>query len=274
MTRIFILLAAILCWAPLASQALTPAEQVSESQQCGDLPVIGASLQLAQGLDPQNITVLNWNIQKAGHPALPDDLAKLMVGVDLGIFQEARLQAGPVVAFADYSHAIFAQGYTTDSQTTGVLTLSKTPPLSHCQLSHQEPWLGTPKATSVSYFNIEQHADSLLVINLHAVNFTVGAADFQRQIGDAAQLIRAHVGPVVFAGDFNTWNENRKTSLLAVSDELGLEAVGFEDDQRIRVLGYALDHILVRELDVVNSQTYPVGSSDHNPLSVVLSVRS
>jgi endonuclease/exonuclease/phosphatase (EEP) superfamily protein YafD len=274
MTRILFLTAAILCWTPLSSQALTPAEQVSASQQCGDFPVNSTNVQAARGLDPQNIRLLNWNIQKAGHPALPADLAMLMVDVDLGTFQEARLQAEPVDALANYSHAIFAQGYTTASQTTGVLTVSKTAPLSHCQLSHVEPWLGTPKATSFSYFKIEQSPDSLLVVNLHAVNFTVGASDFQQQIGDAAQRIRAHVGPVVFAGDFNTWNAQRKDSLLELSAELGLEAVVFADDQRVRTLGYALDHILVRDLDVIDSQTYQMGSSDHNPLSVVLSVRS
>jgi endonuclease/exonuclease/phosphatase (EEP) superfamily protein YafD len=275
MTRLHLrIAAALLSMTPLVSVALTPGERVSASQYCDQNQPMDSADNLSLGLNPYNIKLLNWNVQKATHPDLSTDLARLMPGVDLVTFQEARLQAAPVDALEAYSHALFAVGYTTSTQTTGVLTVSKTPPLSHCRLSHQEPWLGTPKATSVSYFSIAERALSLMVINLHAVNFTVGSADFQQQIGDAALLIRAHSGPVVFAGDFNTWNASRQSSLLELVDELGLEAVVFADDQRVQVLGYTLDHILVRGLDVIDSQTYQMDSSDHNPQAVVLSVRS
>jgi endonuclease/exonuclease/phosphatase (EEP) superfamily protein YafD len=259
--------------APLSAVSITSADLIVESTACSASTNAPELHNVATGLDPQRIQVLNWNLQKADHPAFNADIAALSAGADLLVFQEARLQAEAVNALGAYPYAMFAPGYTTASQTTGVLTLSHTPPLSHCSLSHIEPWLRSPKATSVSYFAIEQSASSLLVINLHAVNFTFGSVDFEEQLAASARLIAAHSGPVLFAGDFNTWNATRKSALNALAGELELEAVTFADDQRVRVMGYAMDHILVRNLQVLASQVHPVQSSDHNALSVTLAVK-
>ncbi len=272
-------LLAALTLPPLTAVSSTSADRGSanrivESTSCSTQTHTIEHHSVASGLDPRHIQVLDWNLQKADHPAFEADLASLSAGADLLVFQEARLQAEAINALSAYPYAVFAPGYTTTSQTTGVLTLSQTQPLFHCSLSHLEPWLRSPKATSVSYFAIEQSTRSLLVINLHGVNFTLGSVDFKEQLAASSRLIAAHSGPVIFAGDFNTWNAARKTALNDLASELELEAVAFADDQRVRVLGYAMDHILVRDLQVLASQVHPVQSSDHNALSVTLAVKS
>ena len=67
-------------------------------------------------------------------------------------------------------------------------------------------------------------------------------------------------------------SDARKEALNHSIAGLKLQKVGFTEDKRIRVLGNALDHLLVRGLQVLESQTYPVSSSDHNPISVTLAL--
>lgn len=264
------------------ASAIADSESVRESVLCdadAPMPLIAGS-DSTVGLNPHRITLLNWNVHKANDPALGADLEQLSNQADLVLLQEAvlknALDSDPGADIdptqLPFRFAAFAKGYSTAALVSGVMTLSTNEASHHCAFIHVEPWLRSPKATSIAWFELQDTAQSLLVINLHAVNFTVGSEDFETQLQASADLIAAHAGPVVFAGDFNTWNEGRKAALLETSNSLGLQAVGFEDDQRIRVLGYALDHVLVRGLHVIESRALAITSSDHNPLLVTLAV--
>ena len=154
------------------------------------------------------------------------------------------------------------------------MTLSRTPPISECLLSHQEPWLLTPKATGISTYRISDSPETLLVINLHAVNFTFGTSALDQQLSDASSVISQHQGPVIFSGDFNTWSTARLRLLTSLIEQLGLSALDYTDDQRKLVFGLPLDHIFVRGLRVVSSGTRPVTSSDHNPIFATFAVDS
>ena len=102
------------------------------------------------------------------------------------------------------------------------------------------------------------------------VIFAFGLEDFRRQFADLADLMGQHQGPIILAGDLNTWSDSRQ----AVVDELmswhGLEPVSFEPDLRTRVFGRVLDHIYIRGLRALSAEVIPVGTSDHNPLRVRL----
>ena len=87
------------------------------------------------------------------------------------------------------------------------MTLSTSNPSLHCNLTAWEPWLGTPKATSITEYPLQDRDDRLLTINLHAVNFTLGLENFQQQFGALADVLSQHQGPVILAGDLNTWSE-------------------------------------------------------------------
>ncbi len=264
-------LLAVLSTGSWAAESFSPSEFVI-SAPCPAIGFIDERQTPSSGLDPARIRVFSWNIQKSSNSGWQQDLRQLASPSDLVLLQEARLQADLMPVLDNQSFGTFAPGYTTDRQDTGVMTLSTIGASSHCSLQHQEPWLRTPKATSVSYYKIDQHMTKLMVINLHAVNFTFSAASLAAQLGDIASLIESHAGPVVYGGDFNTWSEARKEALNHSITGLNLQKVGFMEDNRKRVLGNALDHLLIRGLQVLESQTYPVSSSDHNPISVTLAL--
>ena len=58
----------------------------------------------------------------------------------------------PETVMAQSLYEAFARGYVQDEIDTGVLTLARTPHLVHCHLLATEPWLRTPKATSVTLY--------------------------------------------------------------------------------------------------------------------------
>ena len=48
-------------------------------------------------------------------------------------------------------------------------------------------------------YAVDDGAQALLVLNIHAVNF-VGARKFSRQVAQVVELIEAHAGPLLLAG--------------------------------------------------------------------------
>ena len=191
----------------------------------------------------------------------------------LAFIQEASLQAGIESVLDSALYRSFASGYSTAEVQTGVLTLSRAFPSLRCGLSHLEPWLKTPKATSVTEYPLRDRDDRLLAINLHAVNFSLGVENFQAQIHALEDLLGQHEGPVVLAGDLNTWSERRQALVDEFLQGHGLNAVQFAPDLRTTAFGRALDHIYVRGMDSDLAEVIPVTSSDHNPLRVRLRIQ-
>jgi endonuclease/exonuclease/phosphatase (EEP) superfamily protein YafD len=76
----------------------------------------------------------------------------------------------------------------------------------------REPILRTAKSSGLSYFPIAGRTDQLLVINTHAMNFNFGQP-FRSQIEATVRMIEGHVGPMIWAGDFNTWSKGRRSFL-------------------------------------------------------------
>jgi len=217
------------------------------------------------------LEILSWNIQKASNVGWAEDLASISGDIDLAFIQEASVQAQIPQVLSGSLYQAFAQGYTTDSQETGVMTLSASSPSGECKLTSWEPWLGTPKATSITEYPIVGREDRLLTINLHAVNFTFGVGNLQGQLEALSDVLSNHQGPVILAGDLNTWSDQRKGLVEGFMLYHGLGAVAFEPDLRTTVFGHALDHIYVRGMQATSAQVFPVSSSDHNPLRVSLS---
>ena len=188
------------------------------------------------------------------------------------LLQEATLENNVQETLAAQYHAVFAPGYRTAGSQSGVMTLSRVRAVSHCFLSHQEPWLRTPKATSISRYTLDSEEQTLLVINLHGVNFALGNESLSRQLRDASSLLEHHQGPVIFSGDFNTWSKQRMDMVSAHMLEKGMRPLTFPQDHRVQFFGQALDHIFVRGLRVVNTGSDSVESSDHNPIFATLAL--
>ena len=217
-----------------------------------------------------SFSMLNWNVEKAQHPNLVIEFAAYAERSDLIFLQEAVPLKKTETVIAQSLYEAFVRGYVQDEIDTGVLTLARTPHLVHCHLLATEPWLRTPKATSVTLYPLAGSDASLLTVNLHAVNFSFGVKAYRAQLEAAAQLMRAHEGPVIFGGDLNTWSDQRQAVLDGLTNELGLTAVHFSPDLRTSHFGRPLDHLYVRGMTWQSSETVQVETSDHNPLIVTL----
>lgn len=223
----------------------------------------------APGLS-EPIRLLSWNIQKSQTVGWWQDLQKFGKDRHLLLIQEASTQASISSALPQALYQAFAAGYTNESQTTGVLTLSSVEPSLQCNLTAWEPWLGTPKATNITEYPLAESSDRLLVINLHAVNFTVGTEEFVAQIEALSPLLSNHRGPLLVAGDFNTWSNARHRHLVSYMKSHHLSAVDFSPDIRTTFWNKPLDHVYLRGLRAVKAQVVPVDTSDHNPMLVTL----
>ena len=216
---------------------------------------------------PDSLNILSWNIQKASNEGWMEDLQELGSNAHLTFIQEASLQAqlGELDARGPLFQS-FSQGYTTTSLHTGVMTLSRHAPTMQCNFSRTEPWLGTPKAATVTEHPLQGRDDRLLAINLHAINFTFGVEDLQEQLRPLVELLINHRGPAILAGDFNTWSDARQQLVDQVLSQHGLEPLAFVPDLRTTAFGRPLDHIYVRGLTPEYTEVVPVTSSDHNAL--------
>lgn len=230
------------------------------------------TLAAGAGLEGE-LEILSWNIQKAGNRGWAEDLAQMAGDVHLAFIQEASLQAQIPEAIPTPLVQAFAAGYTTDSRDTGVMTLSSSSPSLHCTNTAWEPWLGTPKATSITEYPLQGRTERLLTINLHAVNFTFGLENFKQQFQALSEVLTHHQGPVILAGDLNTWSRRRQALVDSFMEKFGLGPVAFEPDLRTTAFGRALDHIYVRGLRAEFARVIPVSSSDHNPLRVRLALQ-
>ena len=263
--------ALLACWVSFtqAGDALPLVVTADQSDQCAQALSKGRQQERTEGL-ATSFSMLNWNVEKAQHPDLVTAFAAYAERSDLIFLQEAVPLKKTETVIAQSLYEAFVRGYVQDEIDTGVLTLARTPHLVHCQLLATEPWLRTPKATSVTLYPLAGSDASLLTINLHAVNFSFGVEEYRAQMEAAAELIRVHEGPVIFGGDLNTWSDRRQATLDALTDELGLTPVLFSPDHRTSRFGRPLDHLYVRGLVWQSSETVQVETSDHNPLIVTL----
>ena len=260
---------------PMSVAAVDPAEPLHALAHDAESCEIGpesTGAEARRSIDPYWIELLNWNIEKGGNEDWGIELYELGEHADVLTLQEAPLvNPGWEDHVVQNFHA-FAPGYNTRQSPTGVMTVSTAVPLVQCNLSAREPWLRTPKATLVTEYALAGRAETLLVINIHAVNFTLGLGAFESQLDSASNILGRHEGPVIFAGDFNTWRQSRLEHLEVLIDSHGLDAVEFDNDDRKRFLGYPLDHVYVRGLEVVAAETHETRASDHNPMRVWLSI--
>lgn len=253
----------------LASSISTPTAESREVESCRVLfdaaPAVSAA-----GLNADEIRLVSWNMQKKSIPNWRADYSRLTEGRDLILIQEASLRVDTVGDLPAAPHWSFAPGYRTGDSITGVLTLSSSQPLARCSFVNVEPLLRTPKATSITQFALEGRDETLLVVNVHAVNFSLGLGAYKRQFAQIANVLEGHQGPIILSGDLNTWRAGRTRTIEAMAEELELTAIEFSEDNRTRFLGSPLDHIYVRGLSATSSDSSVVTSSDHNPLTVTL----
>ncbi len=222
-------------------------------------------------LDPAAIRLATWNIHKEGDAEWERDLLSIGRASDIVLLQETTLLESLRNSLQGNQLVwVMASSFTYDGSDIGVLSASRVGPVATCTERTLEPILRLPKSAVMSWYALEGRRDTLCVVNIHAINFTLSTAIYRAQLNAIARTIASHEGPLIVAGDFNTWSDARTQVMQDLADRLGLVEVVLADDKRKTFFGRHLDHILIRDLTVDHAVAIPVTSSDHNPILVTL----
>ena len=223
----------------------------------------------AAKLDADGFSLLVWNVLKGKRSDWTSDFLRFCSGKDLLIIQEAYLTE-------EFRNMLGKKHYNWDMSIAfeyknikaGVLTASKIEPSFVCTLQKKEPLIRIPKTILITMYPLSGRDQSLLVANLHLINYTVSVSQFRAQVQQMERILSKHQGPLVVAGDFNTWSDKRMAVIDASAGQLNLKAVTFKDNNQSLVLGHNVDHIFYRGLEPLEAISTVVTTSDHNPLQI------
>jgi len=229
-------------------------------------------------LNPDQINILVWNMQKGIVDSWENDYQQLSKGKDILLLQEVLLDSnmgGVLDEHDDYSYHVAASFKDTweDHIVTGVATASTASPItsSYLRSFHREPVIATPKMAMIAKYSLAGTDKTLLTANIHAINF-VSKEKHRHMLSELEALLTKHNGPMILVGDFNTWTDEKTKNLKQMVKRLGLTEVSFADDNRTRVFGNALDWVFAKELSVDFAQVHAsVNGSDHKPIEVAFS---
>ena len=205
--------------------------------------------------------LITWNVHKGQDTGWQEDLERLSKQADFVLLQEATQHQNLSI----FSTALFVSSFSFKDLLSGVKTFTQTQPEWYCGGGVAEPIIQIPKVASIMNLPLEK-GNSLLIINVHLINFEWGISAYQAQLEQLFSFVENHQGPIIMAGDFNAWNEERLNLVNNLIQKYGLDSVALSRDERVRFLGYPLDYIFTRGVKVVSATSEVVTSSDHNPL--------
>lgn len=216
----------------------------------------------------ERIRVLVWNIFKQQRAEWQSVLQGFGKDAQLVLLQEAQ-NTPELVHFAtsNYLAADQVPAIVLPQHASGVMTLSSAHPIYCCPLREREPILRLAKSALVTIYPLPD-SRMLMVVNVHAVNFSLGVDVYSKQLGPIGKQLLQHKGPVIMAGDFNAWSRLRIRELYRFARAASLREVHFSDDHRRRAFGRPLDFVFYRDLQVEDASVLVTQASDHNPLLV------
>ncbi len=231
------------------------------------LPTYGRNQSLA--LDPEGFSLMNWNMLKCRRQGWEKDFYKLSKNSDVITIQEAYLAEGlQKVLRLEKLNWNLATAFEYQGATSGVLTASKILPEVLCMLRVKEPLINIPKTILLTRYPISSRLPFLVIVNVHSINFTLDTADFLSYWRQLEDILKPHNGPLIVAGDLNTWNSDRLGIVKDKTRRLGLQPVQFKPDIRTTIFGFVVDHVYYRGLVPLKASVYEVETSDHNPMVV------
>lgn len=238
---------------------------------------------------PERLTLLTWNTQKFHDPEIEQDLLNLIRdhNPDLVFLQGVRTDQ----LDSDQMGGYFAKAWSypwPGGPTVGVLTLSHSWPvrIKPVQTEWREFFVITPKVSLITEYPLPK-GETLLAVNVHLLNFESWEPFMLRaQLQDLERVLGQHEGPIIMAGDFNTWSKARLALVDDLARRLQLEEIdGFPHGRKTGDLDSALlhwvfgvhpdlplDRVYIRGFEAVSVQVLPNESSDHRPVLVTLTL--
>jgi len=221
-------------------------------------------------LDEDNrINLLVWNIYKQNRDTWRSRLDQYSQGKQLVLLQEASMtpQLKEWISKGQWFGSQ-VDAFKAFDTTAGVLNLSPDSPSKACAYTELEPWLRLPKSALYALYPLS-NGQQLAVVNIHAVNFTYGTEEYHRQLKVLVDELSQHQGPVIVAGDFNSWSEQRLKVMSESLSAVGLKEVNYTSDNRTQfITGLPLDHVFYRGLKLEKAEAPISDASDHNPILV------
>ncbi|OUR98513.1 hypothetical protein A9Q84_03630 [Halobacteriovorax marinus] len=231
-------------------------------------------------LNPNQISVLVWNIYKGKKDTFKSDFPELATGKDLLIIQETDsdirvqnvLESVPGFRWDTGISFTYAKKF---GSFTGTLIGSSVEPkkVEIIRSKYKEPLVRTHKVITAASYPIKGREEKLLALSIHAINFARKKA-FYHQLKQTELMIKSHKGPVIFGGDFNCRSKAKTKYMRNFFKELGFTEVTFRNDSRYRsgMTGRIIDYIYVRDLKVLDSEVYGhLKSSDHMAMTIDVS---
>jgi endonuclease/exonuclease/phosphatase (EEP) superfamily protein YafD len=215
-----------------------------------------------------SIHLLVWNIYKEQRSNWSSGLTGYSEGQQILAIQESHL----IDEFSSWIRkrrlsATLVNAFSLFGAATGVMTVARENPISSCGDTELEPLIRLSKSSLVSYFPLSD-GKTLALVNIHMVNFTVGAEAYRHQLDWVLQRVYEHHGPLLVVGDFNSWSDSRIAELKEFTESLGLAEVEYIPDNRKRFFynHYPLDHVFYRDLKFLRASVPLTTASDHNPI--------
>jgi endonuclease/exonuclease/phosphatase (EEP) superfamily protein YafD len=236
---------------------------------------------------PTDITVVNWNVQKGKHPQFSTDLKLILEHEkpDIVFLQEAAADLFDSEQLGGY----LAEGWRypwPGGKAVGVLTLSRVSPvrIQPVPTKYREFGVTAPKVSLVTEYPLP-NGKKLLAVNVHLLNFERWSLKkISHQLADLKSIMAVHRGPIIMAGDFNTWNQKRLLLVKEIRQDIKLKEVTDFPEGRTtgdtrstfwnEVLGVEkdlpLDRVFFLGFKPLMARVLNFDTSDHRPILVKL----
>lgn len=231
----------------------------------------------SQGSLAKRLSILVWNLHKGEDETFATDFIELAYKKDLVLGQEMFLSPGMRLVFGTFPHYHFTSATSffvgKELTRTGVATASPVSPskVDFVRTKTLEPIVNSPKMTLVSRYPLKEAGKFLTVVNIHGINF-VDNASYRKEINLIYEAIKHYPSPLIFSGDFNSWNEERNQILKELRQKLNLKEASFYPDFRMRFNNHPLDHFFhTGDLKIIEAKAEDFyRGSDHKPLEVIV----
>jgi endonuclease/exonuclease/phosphatase (EEP) superfamily protein YafD len=223
----------------------------------------------------RHMSILVWNLHKGSNDTFSKDFNELSTKKDLILGQEMELDPNMRIIFGanpNFSYSTATSFFIgKELYRTGVATGSPATPVLSDYVRTQvlEPVVNSPKVTLITHYPIRFSNKELTVVNIHGINF-VDAASYKIEMDRLYAALKNIPSPMIFAGDFNSWSDERDAILLEMIRKLNLKEANFFPDNRLRFHKHPLDHFFyTNDLQVLDAKVESFyQGSDHKPLEL------
>ncbi|MES2802483.1 MAG: endonuclease/exonuclease/phosphatase family protein [Bdellovibrionota bacterium] len=213
-------------------------------------------------LNSAKLSILSWNIYKGRNAEYKKSFAALAKNRDLIMLSEATT-GSPVsdsLKMPGFEWHLAASFDMKNDIAAGTALGSQARPhnVHYYRTKDIEPFVKSPKATVLASYAIPGSSKKLLAISIHGINWD-GDAALERQLNMILPELKAHDGPIVFAGDFNTKNASRVALTKRILASAGLKQVPWENPIKKK----QLDDAFTRGITVKRARFIHDKGSDH-----------